>query len=235
MAAAMASVAFELFAALLAPPRCSACDAPAAWLAAFCPSCAQAVEHSPDGDSRDIAAFVYGGAVARAITRFKYDARPDLARPLGDLLARAVLAHADALDGCLVVPVPLHRTRLAERGFNQAALLGARVARRLRVPMLPLALGRDRDTAKQAKLDRGARLENVAGAFCVREPERVRGRAVLLVDDVCTTGATLGACSRALIEARARWVARAVVARTGAAAQKGQDGGDPDGGPGGTR
>jgi ComF family protein len=230
MAAPMASLAFELFASLLAPPRCAACDAPAGWLAAFCPSCAQTAEHPRADDPRDIAAFVYGGAVARAITRFKYEARPDLARPLGDLLARSVAAHSAALTGCLVVPVPLHRTRLAARGFNQAALLAARVARRMGEPVLPLVLARDRDTSQQAKLDRRARVENVAGAFRVREPERVRGRAVLLVDDVCTTGATLGACSRALLEARALWVARAVIARSGASAATG-----PGGGPSGVR
>jgi ComF family protein len=239
MAAAMVSLAFELFASLLAPPRCAACDAPAAWLAAFCPSCAQTAEHPKNDDPDDIAAFEYGGAVARAITRFKYEARPDLARPLGDLLTRAVAVHAAALAGCLVVPVPLHRSRLAARGFNQAALLAARVARRMGEPMLPLLLARERDTSQQAKLDRRARVENVAGAFRVREPERVRGRAVLLVDDVRTTGATLGACSRALIEARARRVARAVVARSGGGAVGGgairEAGGDPTGGPGGTR
>jgi adenine/guanine phosphoribosyltransferase-like PRPP-binding protein len=79
--------------------------------------------------------------------------------------------------------------------------------------MLPLLLARDRDTSQQARLDRRARMDNIAGAFRVRDPERVRGRAVLLVDDVCTTGATLGACSRVLIEAHATSVARAVVAR----------------------
>jgi ComF family protein len=228
MAAAMASLAFELLASLLAPPRCAACDAPVAWLAAFCPSCAQTVERPSNDDPRDIAAFAYGGAVARAITRFKYEARPDLARPLGDLLARAVAAHSAALAGCLVVPVPLHRSRLAARGFNQAALLAARVARGMGEPALPLLLVRDRDTSQQAKLDRRARAENVAGVFRVRQPERVRGRPVLLVDDVCTTGATLEACSRALIEARAGWVAKAVVARSGAAE------GGPGGGPSGT-
>ena len=229
----MASLAFELFASLLAPPRCAACDTPAAWLAAFCPSCAQTAEPQKNDDPCDIAAFAYGGAVARAIARFKYEARPDLARPLGDLLARAVAAHSAALAGCLVVPVPLHRTRLAARGFNQAALLAARVARRMGAPVLPLLLARDRDTGQQAKLDRRARAENVAGAFRVRQPEDVRGRAVLLVDDVCTTGATLGACSRALIEAQARWVARAVVARSGAAAV--DQGGGGGGGPSGSR
>jgi ComF family protein len=213
MVAGIASLAFELFASLLAPPQCAACDAPVALLAAFCPSCAVTAVRPPNDDPRDVAAFAYGGAIARAITRCKYERRPDLARPLGDLLAGAVEVHGAAFAGAVVVPVPLHRARLAERGFNQAALLAARVARRVGAPMLPLLLARDRDTSQQARLDRRARMENMTGAFRVREPERVRGRAVLLVDDVCTTGATLGACSRVLLEAHASSVARAVVAR----------------------
>ncbi len=217
MAAPLASLAFELFASLLAPPRCAACDAPVALLAAFCPPCARTVvrAHVDDslGDSAVVAGFAYGGAVARAISRFKYERRPDLARPLGDLLWRAVEPLAPTLGGILVVPVPLHRARLAERGYNQAALLADRLARRLRAAALPLALARVRDTPQQAKLDRTARLTNVASAFRVRVPARVSGRAVLLVDDVCATGATLGACARALREARASSVAVAVVAR----------------------
>jgi ComF family protein len=213
MIAEIASWAFESFASLLAPPRCAACDAPIGLFAAFCPPCAATAERPRNDDPRDVAAFAYGGAIARAITRCKYERRPDLARPLGDLLAAAVGVHRSAIADAVVVPVPLHPARLAERGYNQAALLAARVARRVGAPMRPLLLARDRDTSQQARLDRRARIENMAGAFRVREPERVRGRAVLLVDDVCTTGATLGACATVLLEAQATWVARAVVAR----------------------
>lgn len=103
MAAPLASLAFELFASLLAPPRCAACDAPVALLAAFCPPCARTVvrAHVDDslGDSAVVAGFAYGGAVARAISRFKYERRPDLARPLGDLLWRAVEPLAPTLGG----------------------------------------------------------------------------------------------------------------------------------------
>jgi ComF family protein len=113
------------------------------------------------------------------------------------------------------VPVPLHPSRLAERGYNQSSLLARRVARHLGAPFAPLALARARDTPKQATLDREARLANVAGAFRVREPTRVYGRAVLLVDDVSTTGATLAACAQALQAAGASAVATAVLARAG--------------------
>jgi ComF family protein len=213
MAPPLASLALEAFAALLAPPRCAACDARVPLLAAFCEACARAVERARIDDAGALAAFVYGGPVARAIARFKYEGRPDLARPLADLLWRAVEPYATALAEAVVVPVPLHRMRLAERGYNQSALLGARLARRLGIPALPLALARVRDTPRQATLDRAARQANVERAFRVRTPSAVCGRRVLLVDDVWTTGATLGACARALREARSSDVSLAVVAR----------------------
>lgn len=216
-ASALASFAVELFATLLAPPRCAACDAAVGRMAAFCRECAATAEpaprREPDGREDAIAAFVYGGAVARAIVAMKYASRPDLARPLGDLLFRAVSASPVDVGGALVVPVPLHPRRLAERGYNQSALLARRLAHHLRVPLAPMALARDRDTPRQATLDRAARLANVSASFRARDPARVRGRRVLLVDDVRTTGATLEACAAALRAAGAIAVLTAVVAR----------------------
>jgi ComF family protein len=197
--------------AIVAPPRCAACDARVRLLAAFCPPCGSTAERAvPDGVTT--AAFVYGGSVARAVTRMKYENRPDLARPLADLLWRALESTAPSLRESIVVPVPLHPNRLAERGFNQSALVGRRVARRLGARFGPLALARTRGTMQQATLDREARVANVAGAFVVRERARVHGRAVLLVDDVQTTGATLDACAKALLDSGASCVVRAVVA-----------------------
>jgi ComF family protein len=210
----VAPFAVELFASLLAPPRCAACDGRVPILTVFCGACASTVERAPESEAHAIAAFVYGGAVARAIARLKYERRPDLARPLGDLLWRAVQPHADALAGAVVVPVPLHRMRLAERRFNQSALIARRVTRHLDAAFLPLALVRVRDTPQQAALDRAARAANLEGAFRARDPSQVRGVAALLVDDVSTTGATLEACARALLDAGVRRVWSAVVART---------------------
>jgi ComF family protein len=207
------TVAFELLASVVARPRCAACDIQVAHLVTFCAACASTVERASGGDSQAIAAFAYGGAVARVVARLKYERRPDLARPLGDLLWRALEPHARALHDAVVVPVPLHTSRLVERGFNQSALIARRVAHRLHAPLLPLALSRIRDTPQQAALHREARIANVAGAFCAREPSRLSGRAVLLVDDVRTTGATMNACTSALLGAGAASVAHAVVAR----------------------
>jgi ComF family protein len=216
--ASWSSFAGNLVGRLVSPARCAACDARVAWIAAFCPACASTAQRAAEnGAGRSVplvAAFVYGGAIARTIARLKYERRPDLSRPLGDLLWRAVKPHAPAFALRVVVPVPLHPSRLAERGYNQSALVARPVAQRLGAPFWPMALVRVRDTPRQASLDRACRLTNVRGAFEVRQRERVRGRDILLVDDVCTTGATLDACSIAMRDAGVRSVAYAVVARS---------------------
>jgi ComF family protein len=211
-AASLGWIVLDLVASALAPPRCAACDEPVRRLAAFCEACASTVERAP-ADTKDIAALVYGGAIARAIMRFKYEQRPDLERPLGDLLALALSAQTEVTGDMVVIPVPLHPSRLAERGFNQSALLANRVARRLGAHVLPVALERKVHTAQQAKLGKEARANNLDGAFQTRRGADIRGRRVLLVDDVRTTGATLAAASRALADGGACEVLTAVVAR----------------------
>lgn len=209
----------------LSPAACSACDAAVARRRVFCPSCARTVVRDgeplaarpgrgPEGAvglSAIVAFGVFGGAVATSLKRFKYEGRPDLATPLGDLLRRA--AREAELDAGVVVPVPLHPRRVAERGYNQAALLASAVAEELCVPLSPRALARLRHTPQQALLDRRDRLRNVASAFYVLRPKAVRGRRVVLVDDVVTTGATLEACADALLRAGAEEVTALVVAR----------------------
>ena len=202
----------EIVAWVVAPNGCAACDAPIPARIAFCASCARTVVEAPSEGAAHVAPFLYGGALAQAITRFKYERRVDLARPLAGLLARALGPLAERPPG-VVVPVPLHRARLVERGFNQSALLARSVARALDAQFAPRALERTRDTAKQATLDRTARQANVARAFTVRAPGAVAGRRVLLVDDVRTTGATLRACAEALATAGTLEVVTLVLAR----------------------
>jgi ComF family protein len=212
--APLLAFALELTLAAVAPPRCAACDDPVSLRAVFCAACASTVERWTAGDGRrTVAAFAYGGALAQTIARFKYEQRPDLARPLADLLWSAVGLHANAFAGALVVPVPLHPGRLADRGYNQSALLASRLAKRVGGRFMPLALARTRDDPRQASLDRRARLANARGAFVVRRPRRVEGQSVLLVDDVRTTGATLDACTEVLLRAGAASVRAVVLAR----------------------
>ncbi|WP_437304989.1 ComF family protein [Sorangium sp. So ce388] len=212
----------------LSPPSCAGCDEPIADDAVLCADCARTAlpytERPPPGaigvraaDAGLVAFAPFAGALAEGIRRFKYSDRPDLARPLGRLLLCA--ARDAGVRADVVVPVPLHPRRLAERGYNQAALLAAHVADGLAASFAPRALRRVRSTAQQAQLSRDLRLLNVAGAFRVRAPERVERRRVALIDDVATTGATLAACRDALLGAGAASVTYLVVA----AAESGAD------------
>ncbi|MGA3121613.1 MAG: ComF family protein [Polyangiaceae bacterium] len=178
---------------------------------AFCRACASTVERFVPTDESVTTAFLYGGAIAWAISRLKYERRPEIARPLSDLLWGAIEPQRTFLSDVVIVPVPLHPFRLAERGFNQAALIACGIARRLGAPLCARALTRTRETAPQAMLDRRMRAANVSGAFVAQN--RFANRKVLLVDDVRTTGATLRACEHAIRSAGALHVESAVVAQ----------------------
>jgi ComF family protein len=208
--------------AAIAEPRCAGCDGPVPLETVFCGACAASLQKVsgatvalPPAEAKVplVSPFVYGGAIKDAIVRFKYGERDDLARPIGALLLRgrrAILAHAPEV----VIPVPAHPVRLAERGFDPAALLARELARGLEIPLVVDGLEKVRPTLAQASLDKASRRVNLDGAFAVpasRAP-RLRGARVVLVDDVRTTGATLGACRAALTRAGAEVVVEAVVA-----------------------
>lgn len=185
--------------------RCGAADAPA-------PRCGPC-EATPPPFERAWAPWLYGGPLALAIRQLKYHDATYLLRPLGRLLpALEGGAEGSRAAPLLVVPVPLHRDQLVRRGYNQAALLARELARRARAPIDYRALLRVRATRPQVALGRGARERNVAGAFRAC-PERVRGRHLVLVDDVITTGATAAACARALRRAGAAAVEVLALAR----------------------
>jgi ComF family protein len=149
----------------------------------------------------------YDGALREVVHALKYRGRRSLARPLGALMQRAGREVRDGAD--LAIPVPLHPSRLRQRGFNQARDLAGQIG----LPVVP-ALRRVRPTEDQVTLPAAERLRNVQGAFAATRPARlVAGRIVLLVDDVATTGATLEACARALHEAGAREVRALTAAR----------------------
>lgn len=190
------------------PPVCSTCgDSLPSWrpislAESRCPRC----RRHAGPLSRAGAIGEYNGSLRDIVHALKYDGRRSLARTLGGLMrvhGAEVLAGADA-----VVPVPLHRSRQRARGFNQAYEL----ARQLGMPVCH-ALRRVRATASQTDLPAGRRHANVRNAFALARRIDVRGRCLVLVDDVSTTGATLEACARVLREAGAREVRALTAAR----------------------
>lgn len=152
------------------------------------------------------------GTLRALVQRFKYDGFRPLAKPLGRFLSQAAERLSEpSFD--LAVPVPLHRKRESQRGFNQAELLALEVAKLRRIPLGVKDCVRVRDTPPQTGLRAAERRKNVAGAFDVPQPKRVRGRRVLLMDDVLTTGATANSCAQALRKAGAKGIWVATVAR----------------------
>src|SRR5207253_3093931 len=138
----------------------------------------------------------YDAAMVRAISLLKYHA----VTPLGDWfaarLAEIVAGQPELWVADVVVPVPLHATRLRERGYNQADLIARPLARRLRLPFRSYLLVRTKPRPAKLRLSRHERWDTVRGAYAIRERARVDKMHVLLVDDVFTTGATLDACAK---------------------------------------
>jgi ComF family protein len=151
----------------------------------------------------------YSGRLRDLILLFKYEQMRPLAKPLGDFLRRGYPREAQ-FD--MLVPMPLHWRRQRERGFNQAELLAEQLAPLSGLPVVT-AVRRVKHTPRQAGLTGKQRRANVKGAFTVPKPALVRGKRVLLVDDVLTTGASANSCAQALKEAGASTVAILALAR----------------------
>lgn len=196
-------------------PVCAACAAELPSLPPHCPQCAEpshdnalcgnCLKRAPAFD-RTLALWRYEFPSDRLVLSLKYRARTALA----GFFARSFLAHATTVD--LIVPMPLHRKRLAERGFNQALEIARPLANTLGLPIDPRCARRIRDTAPQTALPFESRAKNVRGAFAC--DKNLSGKTVAVVDDVMTTGATLNELARVLKRAGAARVENWVIART---------------------
>jgi ComF family protein len=211
-------------------PQCAACETPAATLCETCRSLLDALESAcprcaePTADDaicrrclatplpldRIMSPWRYAGPLAIAIKRLKFTKHGNhVARTVAPLWAELVAAAAE--PGALVVPVPLHWRRRFTRGYDHAWLLAVHACREAGLPRPVPALRRIRGAPPQSKLSAVERTANLEGAFVA--DARVAGRAVVLVDDVVTTGATLAASARALLDAGATCVTGVCLAR----------------------
>lgn len=200
----------------LRDPFCRRCGRPLRLSpkAAISPLCGDCFTEPPFDEIRS--ACLYEGVVAELIVRFKYSRALYLLTPLGEILLEGYLRHFGNESFHLVIPVPLHRERLRERGYNQSALLAGFLAKRRGFLVNPRAVVRKRNTIPQVKLSGRERRNNLKGAFAVpqREVNLIRGRSILLIDDVVTTGTTLVEVAKVLKQAGADRVCGLTVARS---------------------
>jgi ComF family protein len=198
----------------VASPLCPICGRPFGSSGGEDHTCADCLAARPSFDMAR-APYVYEGCLMTAIHEFKYEKKTYLARSLGPLLASYAerwLGNAD--EALVVMPVPLHPRRLRRRGFNQSLLLARPVASMLEADLDSLSLRRTRFTQPQINLTGEERKKNVQRAFGVKEPNLLKGRKALLIDDVATTGSTLNECAGVLKKAGIKQVWCLVLART---------------------
>lgn len=191
----------------------------------FCPYCKSFVEHGVNpGEEIKCSLCVSTGktiedhkiALVRSlgrfddyykelIHRFKYGKKIPLGKRLAQRLGETINGDSDlkTRNSCFLIPVPLHKSRYRERGFNQSEIIAEEISKIIGLSVLKNVLKRKKNTKDQTNLSPQQREENVRGAFVVSQPEMINGKNIILVDDVITTGATLNECARMLKQAGA--------------------------------
>ena len=167
------------------PPWCDICGTPG--VNGLCDTCATAPPRY--GQLRTIA--LYQTTLQQAIHLFKFEKKKVFAQHLIQLINTHLPVDCGVATYDFILPIPIHKKRLRERGFNQATLLADGIAKAAGVPVLTNTLVRKRHTVAQSSLDRETRQQNIVGAFDVLEPDTIRGKRLLVIDDVFTTGATI--------------------------------------------
>jgi len=187
-------------------PYCEMCGHPLDPLAALpekvfsCGKCSEMKEEIGSlsfRKARSVA--VYDSVVGEAFRLMKYDGKTVMAKPLADLMIEAMRLFFGMEDYDCIVPVPLHKRRKRERGYNQVELIGRRLSRATGIPMETHALIKTANTPPQVGLSYQERLRNVRGHFDVPDPSGLAGKKILLIDDVFTTGTTVNESARVLL------------------------------------
>ncbi len=169
----------------LEPPWCDICGTPD--VTGLCDECATSPPRY--GKLRSIA--FYHTTLQQTIHLFKFEKKKVLAQYIIQLINAHIPVDCEMAEYGFVLPIPIHKKRLRERGFNQATLLANGIATVEDIPVLTDTLVRKRHTVAQSSLDREARQQNIVGAFEVRNPDIISGKRLLVIDDVFTTGATI--------------------------------------------
>ena len=215
----------------LYPPQCLVCQTGLSrhgWICADCTSrLAETIDVKSQSDPKDflylsdsihfnqiITCWPYASEIEILVQHVKYHKGWRLGLHLGEMLGRLV-SETDIRNADCLISVPLHPIRKRERGYNQSTLYCKGLHRIHPIPILKNGLKRIRQTVTQTQLDADARQANVNGAFLVKNPDRIQGRLIVLIDDVVTTGATMNACAASLLKAGAKSVIGLAFVRPG--------------------
>ena len=159
------------------------------------------------------AVFSYEEIILNAIHQFKYKRNMSIGETLASFMADFYFPDIDFTDYSLIVPVPLHVKRLRERGFNQSLILARAIEGKRKIPVDFSLLKRHKFTLTQTGSNKKERKQNIKGAFEIRNPKKILGKNIILIDDVYTTGATVNECAKTLIKAGTRKVSVLTLAR----------------------
>lgn len=211
------------------PPKCICCSAilNAGSEISLCKACAEEIDYynncinpldMPEGISTYCDGMIcvgkYSEALKNVLRSFKFGSKPQYFRAFGMLLALKVQNTCIHEESNLILPVPMFKSKLKHRGYNQADLMAGYAARVLGIKTRSNLLIKTADTKSQSSLTREERLKNLDGHFTVVDTKAVEGKRILLVDDIITTGSTINECSKALKQAGADIIIAAVIATT---------------------
>lgn len=197
---------------------CKACKDQLPWIipGTLCPSCGKKDCICSDNPffKRLYVPFLYEGSVANAIKSLKFYGKRGYSRPLGEILGNFIRTESPVPHFDCIIPIPMTKRDIRKRGYSQSALIARFIGQSLAIPVEKKILVKVHQTKKQHRLSAEERKINLTGAFVVANPQILKGKSILLCDDVITTGATLQEAARTLREAGASHISAVVVATT---------------------